>query len=242
MAPIRRGDGTGLTPKGYTEVRKGDRTVLWSAIPDSGDLHAHWDATQLSLDDGDAVTTWDDPVGDNDATGNATYRTGQISGNAVVRFDGTDDYLDVVGDTLSQPYHVFVVAEHAGLGTSNQELIDGGDDSDRAILQFDGGDDRWYAGTPDGNLMGGGNPDTDSHLFTFLIDGSNSYFRIDGAQVNTKDVPGKFNLISIGARSDNTQNFDGDIGEISIHDTALSNSDESEWESYLADKWGITLA
>jgi len=38
MLPIRRGDGTGLSAKGFSEVRKGDGTVLWSAgtqIPDS---------------------------------------------------------------------------------------------------------------------------------------------------------------------------------------------------------------
>lgn len=29
--PIRKGDGTGLTPKGFAEVRKGDGTVIYSA-------------------------------------------------------------------------------------------------------------------------------------------------------------------------------------------------------------------
>jgi len=35
MAPIRKGDGTGFTPKGFAGVRKGDGTILYSAIPDS---------------------------------------------------------------------------------------------------------------------------------------------------------------------------------------------------------------
>lgn len=38
MNPIRQGDGTGLSVPGYSEVRKGDGTVVWSAgsdIPDS---------------------------------------------------------------------------------------------------------------------------------------------------------------------------------------------------------------
>jgi hypothetical protein len=38
MMPIRRGDGTGLSVPGFSEVRTGDGTVLWSAgggIPDS---------------------------------------------------------------------------------------------------------------------------------------------------------------------------------------------------------------
>jgi len=36
MSPMRKGDGTGLSAKGFSEVRKGDGTVLWNAIPDSG--------------------------------------------------------------------------------------------------------------------------------------------------------------------------------------------------------------
>ena len=35
MVPIRKGDGTGLAAAGYSQVRKGDGTVLWNAIPDS---------------------------------------------------------------------------------------------------------------------------------------------------------------------------------------------------------------
>ncbi len=42
MAPIRKGDGTGLDAKGYSQVRKGDGTVLWNAIPDS-DVYLHDD-------------------------------------------------------------------------------------------------------------------------------------------------------------------------------------------------------
>lgn len=35
MVPTRKGDGTGLGAKGYSQVRKGDGTVLWNAIPAS---------------------------------------------------------------------------------------------------------------------------------------------------------------------------------------------------------------
>ena len=35
MAPMRLGDGASLRAKGYSQVRKGDGTELWNAIPDS---------------------------------------------------------------------------------------------------------------------------------------------------------------------------------------------------------------
>jgi hypothetical protein len=37
MVPFRKGDGTGLGAKGFSEIRKGDGTVLWSAGPDIPD-------------------------------------------------------------------------------------------------------------------------------------------------------------------------------------------------------------
>lgn len=35
MVPIRKGDGTGLKVPGFSQVRKGDGTVLWNGIPNS---------------------------------------------------------------------------------------------------------------------------------------------------------------------------------------------------------------
>ena len=48
MVPIRKGDGTGLAAKGYSQVRKGDGTVLWNAIPDSGVYLDDWLDNQIS--------------------------------------------------------------------------------------------------------------------------------------------------------------------------------------------------
>ena len=59
MVPIRKGDGTGLAAKGYSQVRKGDGTVLWNAIPDS-DLY-------YPVDEGSG-TTLNDAVSTNHAS------------------------------------------------------------------------------------------------------------------------------------------------------------------------------
>jgi len=65
MAPIRRGDGTGLNAQGFSEIRKGDGTVLWSAIPDSDVyLNDDWDDNQLTSNrEGSGTTTYNGVTG-----------------------------------------------------------------------------------------------------------------------------------------------------------------------------------
>ena len=49
---------------------------------------------------GEAITTWDDASGNSNSASQSTvayrptYRTGEINGKPVIRFDGINDYLD----------------------------------------------------------------------------------------------------------------------------------------------------
>jgi len=90
MMPIRRGDGTGLSVPGFSEVRKGDGTVLWSAgadIPDSVVLQYYAD----SWSQGDS--TWNDEAGTSDATVNGGPTAATLSdGSDSIETDGSDDH------------------------------------------------------------------------------------------------------------------------------------------------------
>lgn len=94
MTPIRRGDGTGLDPKGYTEIRKGDGAVLWSAIPDSGGTH-QWNWTAGS------DTTVSDQIGNLDLnfTG-LDWNTGAGTKDTFGLLDGVDDYAGLGTDAF----------------------------------------------------------------------------------------------------------------------------------------------
>ena len=76
-----------------------------STIPDN--TVAHYDASQLSLDDGDTVSVWPDEQGDNDLDtqiGSPTYVESGINGNPAIAFDG--DGLEGTGlsvNPLIQP-------------------------------------------------------------------------------------------------------------------------------------------
>ena len=94
------------------------RAVLSSGnvIPDK--TVAHYDASQLSLDDGDTVSVWPDEQGDNDLNiqkGSPTYVESGINGNPAIAFDGDRDGLEVAGLSVTQPNTTYVVFEfHSG--------------------------------------------------------------------------------------------------------------------------------
>jgi len=86
MAPIRKGDGTGFTPKGFAGVRKGDGTILYSAepaIPDS--VVNQYTAENFS-------SPWPDNIGNSDMTVSGLVSDSFSNGEASVFGDGTDDY------------------------------------------------------------------------------------------------------------------------------------------------------
>lgn len=245
--PVRRGDGTGIQSirlgdgTAIQEVRKGDGTVVWSAIPDSEDLHAHYDATALSLSDGDAVSTWGDESGNgHDLTAGTapTFVADGINGNPGVSFDGADDFLDVVFSTLSRPNHIFVVVKFRSVPSSTTNVIDAETDTDRNVLLQDGNND-W--GIYAGSSVKGSNADTNNHVLGALFDGASSNLRIDGTEDLSGD-PGSqgLNGLTVGAEV-NLNNYSPiDVGEILLYPQDKS-SIVSDIEQYLGDKWGIAV-
>lgn len=214
-----------------------------NAIPDSA--IAHYDATELSLSDGDSVSTWSDQTGNGyDLTAGTapTYKTGIINGNPVVRFDGVDDFLDVAFSTISQPNHIFIVVQYRSVDSTssgNQYTFDSDDSNNRELFrQFEG---NWgiFAGS---NLFGSA-ADTSAHIGTALYNGSSSSLRIDGADDATGDA-GADGLggLTVGSSSSDSDFGPVDIGEIVVCDGELSTSDRDAEESRLAEKWGISIA
>jgi len=104
MAPIRAGDGAGLDGNGYSQVRKGDGTVLWNAIPDSGGTH-QWNHKEGS------GTTLGDAIGSLNGTINgATWQTGAGTENTYLQYDGTDDHT-ALGSASQTEFEHFANAE-----------------------------------------------------------------------------------------------------------------------------------
>ena len=209
------------------------------AIPDSENLHAHYDAQEINANDQDTVTTWGDLSGnDFDATGNgATYVTDGINGNASLSFDGTDDQFDVSTSdwaTISTPFAVFAIVELADDNESNQMFITGNVENDLHALRWSPGE--WELRLTGDALSGSG--DGTVQQISGIYDGGESEIREEGTQTGTSDIgSGNIENISIGNRGlDQTGYWDGMIGEILVYEQIPTISDV---ESYLIDKWNV---
>jgi hypothetical protein len=207
-------------------------------IPDSGDLQHHYIAGGETYNHGDEITTYTDQEGTLDLSdlGDPKYQTNVINGEPVSRYDGTDDAHQNSSSSISQPLHIFVVGKLNTLSNGNNQQFTGG----TVQVQYDNSADAW--GLFAGSAISGGSPDTNFHIFTAKFDGANSYLRVDGTQLVSGDAgTNRFSDLHLGANKAPNQWLNGDIAEVPIHGSVLSSSAESDWETYLSDKYGISI-
>lgn len=210
--------------------------------PAKADLKMWYDATQLSLSDGGSISTWTDATGNgHDLTGTAaTYRTGQINGKAVGRFDGVDDHLEVTFAAVSEPFTVAFVGQlqNPNSGSGEVAVADAGGSTPTF---FSNKDDQWDQKVSGSSDIDGGADDSNVHVFTVQYDGGGSYFNVDGSQTasGTSDGAG-MDGFGLGARGDGTQPGQWDIGEVLFYPMG-KKSIEADIESYLGGRWGVTV-
>jgi hypothetical protein len=170
-----------------------------------------------------------------------TYNASDINGNPTVSFDGTDDFLDVAFSALSQPNHIFVVASFDSVksGGANSILFDSDNSTNRHSL-YENGNGSWEL--VGGGLVTDGSSDRNNHIFNALYNTTNSSFRIDGtSQLSGVDVGSEsLDGFTVGDFPDGANHADVQVGEILIYPQDKS-SIEADVESYLSDKWGITV-
>ena len=211
-----------------------------SAIPDSGLLQGRYDATELSLNDGDSVTTWTDETGNgNDLTeGTApTFQTGVINGNPVVRFDGSNQFLNVLyNSSISTPIEVYAVFQLRTAGETNAYLYDGSTQNEKVFRQT--GEGNWEVRIS-GDAAVGSPTDTNAHIMGGLYGDSEHVFRLDGAQdASVTTTGGTADGFTTGADGSDGNFAPVDFGEILVYDGSPTTADV---ESYLSDKWGIAI-
>lgn len=210
---------------GHFQARKPDSVVH------------QYDSTDLSLSDGDAVSTWPDSEGSKDlSAGTApTYRTGQINGNPAVYFDGSDDYLENTSISVTQPDAVFIVA-NAGTGPGRYWT---GASSERQLATNNSSSSVY--GIWANSWVEGGSPDGGLHIIGGVYDGTNSELRVDGSVIQSGDA-GTNDIIDFRLSATNSAgNFkEMDAGEVLILDSP-SDAHIKQAESYLSDKWGISI-
>jgi len=221
-----------------------DGQEVFDGIPDSGDLHARYDATKLSLSDGDPVTTLSDETGNgHDLTANSSapqYVENALNGNPVVRFDGVNDNLDVPFSNLAQPNHIFIVAQLQS-SSPGGTVFDGETDGERNQFAARSEFQMFAGGSGAGVIFGSSSTDTSPHVFGALYNTSNSELRKDGAvDISGSLQPQDLGGFTVGSDRRGNDLLQVDVGEILIYPQDKSNV-VTDVESFLSDKWGIPI-
>jgi hypothetical protein len=238
MVPIRQGDGTGLTPNGFAEVRKGDGTVLSSggAIPDSGDLQAHYDASDKT----DVSSTFPAEIGpDLSAVGSPSILNNEKNGLNVAAYDGSDDgHNATFSSAQAQPNHIFIVFQYRTIIQDDNTFALSSTSSTNEHLFFVRQSDDWaiFAGSE----IRGGADDLNWHIASLRFNETQSNARLDGTEIISGGIGSQtFPGIGLGYRAGPGDDFaDVKIGEVLVYQNDKESS-VSEIESYLNDKWAV---
>jgi hypothetical protein len=209
------------------------------------------DLSTVTLSNG-LVTRWADKSGNGDnATAGAapTFATNaNLSGvGRVVRFNGSNTYLNVSLSALAgQPYTIIAMEVDGDKSSNNSYFIGNtGGSTDQALhmgyynnTTFRLGqwsDDLSYNGiytsttTP---RLWSGKLDTTAGRFLYL-NGT-----LVGTLGSTNTVSGTLASAHIGSGFDTSTSFyQGDLAEIAVYNRALSDAERSSVESYIENKW-----
>lgn len=218
-------------------------------------------ALWLDASDSDTITIatgvsqWDDKSGN---SRNATQGTGanqpsvisaELNGLNVIRFDGSNDFLDFNGSFLaSTSYSILAVITRrtssttywlGGSGTNtNQNLILGYSNNTTAIL-------AQYLNDLTGSVAGYTSPAAD--LFGYFLNTSTGRILYRNATVLNSDGATTSLTSFAGSRLGNFSAgggtwYNGDIAEVVATTSVLSTDNRQKLEGYLAHKWGLTAS
>ncbi len=228
---------------------------LWLDANDASTLFQDA-AKTIPAGNGDVVGAWENKAnpGTNDGTqattaAKPTLHTGVVNGLPIIRFDGTDDFLNIGDLSALTAAEIFIVVKI---------------DNDPPALAAQSG--LWSMGT-DGVTPDTHFPFTTGDIFdvfgttvrkpsiipTIALDQWNIYNvvsisgewtnRINTVQQHTTgtNTVGFVATAKIGISNGGTFFLDGDIAEIILYNAKLSTEDRTQLNAYLSNKYGITL-
>lgn len=198
--------------------------------------------------DGDVVGQWQDQataavhVAQGTADNKPLLKLNILNGQPVLRFDGANDVLSsafTVGGVLSQPFTIFAVAKIDDAEDNAFNVLTDGDDTTNRCFSGKKNNNNWMIHS--GVDIEGSAADTSWNIWCMLFHGASSQFWHDGSSEASgdagADAPDGF---SVGAQTNQLYAWDGDIAEIIIYDSNLSDADKNEIGQYLAEKYGLS--
>jgi len=197
---------------------------------------------------GGAVDLWADQSGNgNDAiqvtaADQPLLADAQLNGKPVVRFDGNNDGLyNTSNFVYDQPNTLFVVWKNTVVSNSYYNIVFDGKNSRNALYTYY--NSLYYWAPPGSGIEASYSKPTPFSDFintSCIYNGANSVLyengilKINGVDIGTASLDG----INIGYHS-GVGVFKGDIAEIILYNSALSNTDRQSVENYLNNKYNI---
>ena len=206
-------------------------------IPDSENLHGHYD---FSKEDG--TTPVIDQSGNGFDLGEGSYSGVNVDINGVQagEFDGSNDGVWHGGSfTDLRPCTVYAVVEGDPDG---QDGAIAALSDDFHMLRASG---LWEFQSNDPVE---GTSEAGDKLLTTIDEGDVAKFREEGDQKDEGSIGSEREVTKIGVGNQNVRSdfdgryFDGKIGEILLYEVDHDDDTADDVESYLANKWGITLS
>ncbi|MGK5082856.1 CUB domain-containing protein [Bdellovibrionota bacterium FG-1] len=194
-------------------------------------------ADSLSLNDGDGVATWtDSSANHNDATQGTLdrqpiFKTNIVNGRPVIRFSNTNNTYLGLTTQLTTVRTAFIVTKYSGAALNYLFLL-----GDSGAYHFHG-------------AAGNGLFSSD-YASASVLNGS-GYINGTATSVASMTRPTSFATITLAMtgsttvgyiaqdRNMNDRSWDGDIAEIILYSTAVSDSDRILIEAYLRSKYSL---
>jgi hypothetical protein len=207
------------------------------------------DATQIASTDGTALSSWSDASGGGhhatQGTGAAqpTYQTNELNGKPVVRFDGTDDFMGLGDLSLVFPTAATLLVVYGITGTEDRYSVFE-NTSNNGYWSYSGGV-GYFCAFRTARIDGypAAMPETGTNLVSVVSSASTYQVYLDGtgqgAQAAGYSAGGGGNVYEIGRGTGTSEYLAGDIAELLIYNSALSNGDRTTVEAYLTAKWGV---
>lgn len=179
-------------------------------------------------------------------------KTAIRNGFDVIRFDGTDDFVEGDGFAYfnlqsAAASSIFIVANAATVDTNNAVF-----DNETLFSENAGGHAAFALASDDTASAWGYDSSVRTATVAYMPgswvafsswhDGSSIYAQSNNGSPASATLFNRnfdYGTPQLGCNAQNTYFFDGDLGEVITYNVALSDSDRGKVISYLMNKWGI---
>ncbi len=197
--------------------------------------------------DSDSISTWyDSSINNNNFTSTIynqrpRYKTNRVNGKPSLMFDGQNDRLSLSSGnmTVSQPLTFFIVNKIADNASGLDNIFSHFDMYNSSFIRID---NNTFSMSIGGHLLSFTNSAADNYnILTLVFNGSSSEFYQNGLLKISGNMSNADFIIEYLGNFVAAPGFDGDLAEVIVYNTLLTDLDRETVEEYLSRKYAIAL-